>query len=275
MATKSGKFILLTFDVEEFDLPGDYQIAVELKDQLEIAHKGLLNIIQLLSQYPEVKATFFTTALFAKHFPETIKAISITHEVASHTYSNAYSNKSDLLLSRNILENIIAKPVLGIRMPQMQEVDMDDLLNAGYSYDSSINPTWIPGRYNNFRKPRNVFIENGMTRIPASVSGFFRIPLFWLSFKNLPHLVFNYLAQSSLNKYGFLNLYFHPWEFTDISKYDIPFYIKTGSNLRLLKKLNRFLNSFSQRADFITLHDFARIRSATQLQNSSSIASHL
>jgi peptidoglycan/xylan/chitin deacetylase (PgdA/CDA1 family) len=275
MGQKDRKTILLTFDVEEFDLPLNYDIKLELNDQLQISHKGLLNILELLSGYPTVRATFFTTALFAKHYPETIRKMSVTHEIASHTYSNAFLNRSDLLLSRRILEKIISKPVTGIRMPQMQEVDIDDLVSAGYSYDSSINPTWIPGKYNNRHKPRELFIEKGITRIPASVATFLRVPLFWLSFKNISGFAFKFLANLTLKRSGYLNLYFHPWEFTDISEFNIPFYIKTGCNHRLLKKLDNFLSDFTAKAEFIGMDDFVRGQSINELQNSPNFTAHL
>ena len=35
------KYILLTFDVEEFDLPLEYGQAISLEQQLEIGKKGL------------------------------------------------------------------------------------------------------------------------------------------------------------------------------------------------------------------------------------------
>jgi hypothetical protein len=275
MAKKDRKFILLTFDVEEFDIPLDYNIDISLNDQLRIGYQGLVNIMDLLSKYPDIKATFFTTAIFAKRFPEIIRQLSLNHEIASHTYSNFYMNAGDLLLSRRILEEIISKPVPGIRMPQMQHVDVADLIRAGYSYDSSVNPTWLPGRYNNFNKPVSFYLENGILRIPASVSGMLRIPLFWLSFKNMPLYIYKSLAYLSLRKQGYLNLYFHPWEFTDLSEYPVPRYFKTGSSKRLLKKMDRFLKDTTPNAGFITISEFIDIKTREEIQNYSSIRSHL
>ena len=264
MAKNRKKFILLTFDVEEFDIPQDYEFDIDLDDQLRIGHKGLINVMELLADYPNVRATFFTTAVFAKRFPDTIRFLSTKHEIASHTYSNSSQHTGDLLLSRLILEQIIGKPVCGIRMPQMQSVDADELKNAGYSYDSSVHPTWIPGKYNNLNKPVGPYYERGILRIPASVSGVFRIPLFWLCFKNLPLFIYECLAYVPLRKHGFLNVYFHPWEFEDISSYPIPRYVKVGSPHELLKKLGQFLKNASKRATFITMSDFISMRTANE-----------
>ena len=121
---------------------------------------------------------------------------------------------------------------------------------AGYSYDSSVNPTWIPGRYNNFRSPRTCYEENGITRVPASVSANFRIPLFWLAFKNLPYSYFKRLALQAFEKDGYLSLYFHCWEFVDLNTYNLPAIIKRKSGTELLDKLNRLITDLKKKANF-------------------------
>lgn len=256
MQGKNRKFILLSFDVEEFDIPLNYNQQISLQEQLAIGHKGLLNLMELLGSEGQVTCTFFTTACFAENFPKTIQKLSISHEIASHTCSNSAFNKGDLSLSKNILESIIQKPVYGLRMPQMKEPDMDEVSQVPYVYDSSINPCWLPGRYNNWGRPRTAFREKKIIRIPASVTANLRIPLFWLSFKNFPYLYFRFLAREILHKDGYLCLYFHPWEFTDIRPYQIPWYVKRYSENLLLFRLNRLIRDFKKEADFISMYDY-------------------
>jgi len=133
---------------------------------------------------------------------------------------------------------------------------MKDIQEAGYLYDASMNPTWLPGRYNNFNKPRTLYKEEGMIRIPASVSPNFRIPLFWLSFKNFPYALYIRLALQTLRKDGYLSLYFHPWEFTNITAFGLPKYTTKGSDNELLDKLYRLLNDLNKQAEFVTMGDF-------------------
>ena len=52
----------------------------------------------------------------------------------------------DLLASRLRLEQLIKRPVLGYRMARMMKVDEHAVSDAGYLYESSLNPTFIPGR---------------------------------------------------------------------------------------------------------------------------------
>ena len=141
-------------------------------------------------------------------------------------------------------------------MARMQQVDEVEILKAGYGYHSSLNPTWIPGRYDHRDKPMKPFFEQGLWNIPASVSPGFRVPLFWLAFKNFPLAMYRYLSARALRKNGYLNLYFHPWEFTDIENYGLPGFTKKGNGKPLLNKLNRLLSDLSKEAEFITMEQF-------------------
>ncbi|MEO8412743.1 MAG: polysaccharide deacetylase family protein [Ginsengibacter sp.] len=250
-----NKNILLTFDVEEFDLPLDYGIRISLDEQMAVGEKGLNAITEMLD-YQKVNGTLFTTANFGLRYPSAIAALSKKHEIASHTFFHSSFNKEDLKNSRQVLEDIISKKVTGLRMPRMKKIEMGWVKEAGFSYDSSVNPTWIPGRYNNIRLPRTCYVENGILRVPASVSVNFRIPLFWLSFKNLPYRYFRKLALQALKKDNYLSLYFHPWEFTDLNDYNVPLFIKRNSGEVLLDKLKRLISDLKQEGEFLTMQSF-------------------
>ena len=247
--------ILLSFDVEEFDMPLEYNFNIAIETQMEIGKKGLDNLMPILNDQ-NYTTTLFTTANFANKYSDSIKALSEKHEIASHTFYHSKFSTVDLLASRIRLEEIIQKPVKGLRMPRMRQVRVGDINEAGYSYDASIHPTWLPGRYNNFHLPRTKYSEQGLIRVPASVSPNFRIPLFWLSFKNFPYAIYSKLALQTLNKDGYLSLYFHPWEFTNITAFGLPKYTTKGSDKELLDKLYRLLNDLNKQAEFITMSDF-------------------
>lgn len=250
--------ILLSFDVEEFDMPLEYNFNIAIETQMEIGKKGLDNLMPILNDQ-NYTTTLFTTANFANHYPDTIKSLSAKHEIASHTFYHSNFTTDHLLASRIRLEEIIQKPVKGLRMPRMRQVPVADIKEAGYSFDASIHPTWLPGRYNNFHLPRTKYSEQGLIRVPASVSPNFRIPLFWLSFKNFPYAMYLRLALQTLRKDGYLSLYFHPWEFTNITVFGLPNYTTKGSDNELLDKLYRFLNDLKKQTEFITMSDFIEI----------------
>ena len=250
--------ILLSFDVEEFDMPLEYNFNIRADEQMRVGKKGLDAIDPILS---DVTSTLFTTANFAMHFPSAIQQLAGKHEIASHTFYHSEFIDEHLLSSKKKLEEISGKPVTGLRMPRMRKVLMEEVKKAGYLYDSSINPTYLPGRYNNFHLPRTIYKDEGMTRVPASVSPIIRMPLFWLCFKNLPYPIFKMLTLQTLRKDGYVCLYFHPWEFTDIENYGLPGFTKKLNGEPLLDRLYRLLNDLKKEADFITMDTFVKEKS--------------
>ncbi len=253
-----NRYVLFSFDVEEFDMPLEYGFPITATEQMEVGKKGLDAIQHLLAKQP---ATLFTTANFALHYPGDIKQLARRHEIASHTFYHSEFVEEHLLQSRVRLEEITGTAVTGLRMPRMRKVAMEAVKKAGYLYDSSVNPTLLPGRYNNFHLPRTSYREEGMLRIPASVSPHIRFPLFWLSFKNLPYAVFKALALQTLKKDGYLCLYFHPWEFTDIANYGLPGYTIRHHGPVLLERLERLMNELQTEAEFIGMQDFIQQKS--------------
>lgn len=254
------RFILVSFDVEEFDMPLEYQHQIAPAEQMDVGYRGLQTTMDIVNGNPAVKGTFFTTANFAAQYPAAVEEISHTHEIASHTYYHTDFSIEHLQQSREKLEAITQKPVYGLRMPRMRAVDMQDVINAGYRYDSSINPTWVPGRYDNRDKPRTIYDDNGMLRLPASVTPRLRIPLFWLLFKNTPYTVFKQLVLQTLNNDGYVCLYFHPWEFVDITGYGLPGYTRRWCGEVLCHRLNRLLKDLAAHGDFIPIHTMLQLR---------------
>lgn len=252
------RLILASFDVEEFDMPLEYQHSIDVAEQMRVGYEGLQQMMQVVDAHANFKGTFFTTANFAKEYPSDIQRISGLHEIASHTYFHTDFEVAHLLQSREKLEEITGKPVYGLRMPRMRPVAMKDVAEAGYLYDSSVNPTWIPGRYDNRHKPRTLYREEGMLRLPASVSPRWRIPLFWLLFKNSPYSVFKSLTLQTLRNDGYVCLYFHPWEFTDIRAYGLPGYTRRWCGVQLCDRLNRLLRDLSAEGEFATIYEMLR-----------------
>ena len=78
--------ILLSFDIEEFDVPKEHQVDISLEEQIRVSSEGTSRILDCLKRN-QVKATFFCTANFALHAPEVIRRIQMEgHEIAYHGY---------------------------------------------------------------------------------------------------------------------------------------------------------------------------------------------
>jgi peptidoglycan/xylan/chitin deacetylase (PgdA/CDA1 family) len=231
--------ISLTFDLEEFDIPEEYGCSVSHEDQMHVSRQGTLRLAELLGRH-DVVATFFTTANYARQNTGLVEMLAKRHEIASHGlyHSPFYSfQDSDFLESKQILEAITREPVTGFRMPRLKPFSMNTLANAGYKYDSSLNPTYLPGRYNLLHEDPLPHVRNGVVELPCSTTPLFRFPLFWLSFKNLPLSIYAPLCWYTLRRRKSLMLYFHPWEFADIAGFGLPGYIRNPDGEKLLQKL--------------------------------------
>ena len=93
------KRILLSFDVEEFDAPQEYGQRLSDETQLETSLNGLESILKLLKKL-DIRATFFTTANFALHYPALMHAVARNHEIASHGFYHSSFEVSDLYKSK-------------------------------------------------------------------------------------------------------------------------------------------------------------------------------
>jgi peptidoglycan/xylan/chitin deacetylase (PgdA/CDA1 family) len=237
--------ILLSFDIEEFDMPFEYGKTITFEDQINISITGTHAILDLLKKY-NFKATFFSTVIFAENAPEVMQRIKTEgHELASHSYYHSKFEVKDLFSSKQKLEEIFNAPVYGFRMPRMMPVDEKEIANAGYVYNSSINPTFLPGRYNNLHISRTYFNKEGVLQLPASVSPWLRIPLFWLSFHNFPLWLYQNLASNAIKRDGYLNIYFHPWEFTELNnkeRFGFPGYVSKNSGHKMVERMDEFLS---------------------------------
>ncbi len=250
-----GRPILLSFDVEEFDTPSEYGQNLSESDQVRVSAEGLDRVVDLLDRL-DVRATFFTTANYGLHQPACIRQVAVRHEVASHGFNHGTFGEEDPARSKIALEGITGTRVSGFRRPRMAATDASLLRQAGYSYDSSENPTWIPGRYNNLFKRRTAYLTDGLLAIPASVTPLIRFPLFWLSFKNFPLAMIQRASSRVLEADGYLNVYYHPWEFVDLGSFKLPGYIRRIDGTALLARLDAYLRWLKTQGQFMTFGEF-------------------
>lgn len=242
----------ISFDAEEFDLPGEFGTPMTRDRQMEVGGEGMRLALELLDDIPAV-ATFFTTAAFAEAHPDLIRrAVRSGHEIASHARVHTGFEDADLELSRKQIEAVAGVPVRGFRRPRFATTDPEKILAAGYGYDSSINPIWLPGRYNGWKYPRTAFDVNGLVRIPCAATPLIRWPLFWLSFKNAPQWSTRVATRWILGTDGYAALCFHPWELCDLSSFDLPGYIKRIDGRSMHRRMLRYLRWLQRRSSLVT-----------------------
>ena len=203
---KSGK-VLLSFDVEEFDLPREHGTEISLENGIKVSKSGLLKILKILEKQ-NVVATFFCTANFVKAEPELIKKIASTgHEIAGHGVDHFMPKQDDVKVSKKTIEKELGIRIVGYRQPRMQAINYKVMKELGYVYDSSVNPAFIPGRYNHLDIPRKPYVRNDVLEIPTSVATVFRVPLFWLALHLFPQKLYFGLVKMSLRKTGYFATY--------------------------------------------------------------------
>jgi len=118
----------------------------------------------------EVSATFFCVGWLAEKFPQLIRDVcKHGHSLASHSFYHRpvfeLSRQAffeDALRSRETIQQVTGKPVLGYRAPgysinSTMPWALDYLLKAGYKYDSSLL---------HVREPR--ILSNGLVEIPPN-----------------------------------------------------------------------------------------------------------
>ena len=240
--------VLISFDIEEFDAPGEFGHPIPFEQEVDISRRGLEAVLDLLASkgFP---ATFFATVAFARQVPELLaRIVAEGHELASHGMEHSRFSVDDLLASREALEALTQHRhrVHGFRMPRMQPISMEDLAAAGYTYDASLNPTWIPGRYCHLRRPLRPFMDGPIQELPSSVTPRLRFPLFWLSMHHLPQWLYIWLCKFTYRQTGYLSLYFHPWEFVDLRREKgvrLPFYMTRHSGPVALARLGALLDT--------------------------------
>ncbi|MGJ8682013.1 XrtA system polysaccharide deacetylase [Paraglaciecola sp.] len=221
----------MTVDVEDFFHVSAFESVIDPKDWHTFAPRVDRNTKHLLDLFEQnsATATFFVLGWVADKYPELIKEIADRgHEVASHGFSHRRATsqtpmefREDVSRSKNLLEDIIGKEVVGYRAPSFSigydnEWAFDELSGLGFKYSSSTYPVkhdlyGVPDwpRFCHQRK-------EGIIEIPISTiskntgntgiggGGFFRLYPYWLSKQRIN----KYLKEESQP----YNFYFHPWE---------------------------------------------------------------
>ncbi len=241
-------------------MPHEYGKTLLFEEQISCSREGTQIILDILKAQ-NIKATFFSTVVFASHSADLIgRIINEGHELASHGYYHSKFENIHLRESKLELEKISGQVIKGFRMARMMPVEDRAIQEAGYLYNSSLNPVYLPGRYNNFFKPRTFFSTDKLLQIPASATPLLRLPLFWLSFHNFPLWLYRALCLQAINKDHYLNIYFHPWEFIDLTQphFGLPNFVSKNSGSKMIQRFNSWISWLKSKGySFTTISQFA------------------
>jgi polysaccharide deacetylase family protein (PEP-CTERM system associated) len=221
----------LTFDVEEHFQVSAFWTSERRKqwDVLESrVERNTFKIADILASR-STKATFFVLGWIAERHPGLVKELAERgHEIASHGYGhelvcNQTPNefREDIRRSKQILEDLIGKKVLGYRAPSFSITSwaIEILVEEGFQYDSSVNDRYrsrstgrigTPGAYYPIATPSGVLLEISPSTIttfgvqlPVGGGGYFRL---------LPYGATRMLLKRLESQGSQLVIYLHPWE---------------------------------------------------------------
>ena len=223
-----------TIDVEDYFHVEGFANVIDKSQWDNYPCRVEANMDKLLDLMEEnnIKGTFFILGWVAVRYPQIVRNIAEKgHEVASHGMSHQliYTQdrnvfRQETLRSKALLEDISQQSVIGYRAATYSIVNdtlwaLDELVDAGFLYDSSIFPMrhdrygipginplphkiYLSGNRNITEFPISVVKKAKMT-LPVAGGGYFRLLPYWLTKWGLNEI------NKDLSEFMF---YIHPWE---------------------------------------------------------------
>lgn len=225
-----------TVDVEDFYQVSAFEREIPRETWSDFesrVERSALRMLELLAAH-DVHATFFILGWTAQQHPQLVQAIADAgHEVGSHSFWHrlVYSQtpdefRADLRQSRDVLEQIVGRPVTTYRAPSFSITGKslwarEILVEEGFTCDSSVFPVHhdrygIPGAQRFCHRietsaghlwefpPSVMRIRNW--NLPVAGGGYFRLYPRWLTSAAVRHV--NRQGQPFM-------FYVHPWEIDD------------------------------------------------------------
>jgi polysaccharide deacetylase family protein (PEP-CTERM system associated) len=190
--------------------------------------RNTMRMLEIL-QSSDTRATFFVLGWVAEKCPQLVREIAAAgHEVASHGYGHEHvyslqpsEFRSDVVRSKQCLEDLTGKAVRGYRAPSFSITDwaIPILQDVGFDYDSSAVQTIAHDRYgrlsgmhagrpivslcDGFHEVCVSCIRLGERGIPWGGGGYFRL---------IPYPLWLYGVRAILRSGMPYVFYIHPWE---------------------------------------------------------------
>lgn len=233
------KNITITVDVEE-DCP-------PMLTSTRGMEEGLPELLDLFKK-EGIRATFFVTGMMAKQYPSLINRIPKEgHELGCHGYTHTRFDRMEkeeaklaLKQAGKILRQFERK-LVSFRAPNLQfpKNYLELLEEEGFLYDSSVAAYKPP-----FFQRRT---ESKIVRVPATITS---------SFLRLPTGIFIPLLKRSKAPV----IFFHPWEFVDMSDTPIRLDCKFNTGEKALKNLTVLIRDLkAEDYNFLTLQERAKL----------------
>jgi len=229
-------------------------------DGMDPSIRGL-EVLQGLLDDHEAPATMFVSGEFlTPDGTAAVQDLDDEHEIASHGMDHASMDGMDRSKLREQVRAshealaALGHTAEGFRAPlcSWSEELMTVLDEEGYTYDSSLHPTTVPGRYHNQLRPRGPEMYGDVLELPPATSPVLRAPLSWAWLRLFGHR-YGRTVLRSCQDLEVIVLYLHPWELVPVR--DGPMYARwrTGESFRAT--LDRFLDHATTGTRPMTMYD--------------------
>lgn len=261
----------LSFDVEEFTFPEERgQLSQEEREMAFSYGREGMKIIMSILKRQKIIATFFCTYEFFCKYPEVMKEVKkMGGEIGLHGYKHGddYCSMNEkeiiesLCFAKKEMEKRIGVKIYGFRGPGFRAPSLKILEKVGFEYDSSLHPTYVPGKYNHLFQSRNICQKDNIWEIPISVVPGLRMPFSWIWFRNFPLEYAKMCTLLNIYSSSYTLLYFHPWEFVDLQEKKYPYHdvlwklVVRNTGVPLERKLEQYIGWAKKRGVFSTMHD--------------------
>jgi polysaccharide deacetylase family protein (PEP-CTERM system associated) len=209
--------MLITIDIEDHSgLDGEKRFARAIEPLLESLHSN------------QWTATFFVVGSLARIWQSELRNLpSSGHEIGLHGYSHRFLEelgpagvREDLRRGREALEDITGTEISGYRAPYFGLTANtpwapDLILDAGFTYSSSVLPAWNPQAGISSAPRRPFRWKNGLVEFPSPVFGIgpIAIPVLGGAYlRLLPGSLVKIAASRARNQIGSWT-YAHPYDF--------------------------------------------------------------
>ena len=241
---------MLTCDFEEFNLPIDFGKTISEKLMLSKSCEGIERFIDVIKKYP-VKISFFVTPKMSEVSIELLrKLVKEGHEIGFHGSINQINSDNvtrvinDLRYLKEEMEKKIKIKIYGFRNHKLIILPAYVIKEAGFVYDNTCHPTYVPTRYFNLFRSRNMRYIEGIINIPTSVSPILRLPFSWIWFRNLGLNYVKLCTRAVFLTQDYVNIYLHSWDFAyfnDNSISNLPYLIKRNTGIKMSKLFEDYL----------------------------------
>ena len=193
---------------------------------------GLHRYIDLLDRF-KLTSSFFVLGEIAYDLRKTLNLINDKgHDIGSHGWDHKRplnmslkDFKHDIVKSKNMLENIIGKEIIGYRAPcfSLDRKRLNIIYESGYKYDSSridfgLHPLYGKINMDGFENySKNIYMKDNFFEFEVSTTKFINknIPISGGGYlRILPWFFTNSLLQNYLSNNELYVFYIHPFEFS-------------------------------------------------------------